>query len=137
MADRVKQLVQSVSSLLPTSHSASPENTMADTNNEQQAFEDEVKQLQQWWSDSRWRYTRRPFTAEQIASKRGTIKIEYPSNAMAKKLWKTVEGRFAVRSIDLFTIARTKELMGNAERRRQLHLRLPRPRDGHANGQVP
>ncbi|EMF14183.1 isocitrate lyase and phosphorylmutase [Sphaerulina musiva SO2202] len=61
---------------------------------EQQAFEQEVKEVQQWWSDSRWRYTRRAYTAEQIVSKRGTIKIEYPSNVQAKKLWKLVEGRF-------------------------------------------
>ncbi|GIZ42324.1 hypothetical protein CKM354_000559900 [Cercospora kikuchii] len=61
---------------------------------EQQAFEQEVKEVQQWWTDSRWRYTRRPYTAEQIVSKRGNLRIEYPSNAQAKKLWNLVEGRF-------------------------------------------
>lgn len=66
---------------------------------EQQGFEQEVKEVQQWWTDSRWRYTRRPYTAEQIVSKRGTIKIEYPSNHQAKKLWKLVEGRFQVRQL--------------------------------------
>ena len=64
---------------------------------EEQAFQDEIKQLKQWWSDSRWRYTRRPYTAEQIANKRGNLKIEYASNAMSKKLWKMLEKRFAVR----------------------------------------
>ncbi|KAH9825504.1 Isocitrate lyase [Teratosphaeria destructans] len=63
---------------------------------EQQRFDDEVKQVQQWWTDSRWRHTRRPYTAEQIVNKRGNIKIEYPSNVLSKKLWKTVEERFAV-----------------------------------------
>jgi len=63
---------------------------------EEQFYQDEVKQIQQWWTDSRWRFTKRPYTAEQIASKRGNLTIEYPSNAMSKKLWKTVEGRFAV-----------------------------------------
>ena len=63
---------------------------------EEQRYQDEVKELKQWWTDSRWRHTKRPFTAEQIASKRGNLKIEYPSNVMAKKLWKTVEERFAV-----------------------------------------
>ncbi|KAK4982546.1 isocitrate lyase 1 [Elasticomyces elasticus] len=66
--------------------------TAADT--EEQQYQDEVAALKQWWTDSRWRYTKRPFTAEQIASKRGNLKIEYPSNAMSKKLWKTVEDRF-------------------------------------------
>jgi isocitrate lyase len=63
---------------------------------EEQTFQEEVKQLKQWWSDSRWRYTRRPYTAESIASKRGNLKIDYPSNAMSKKLWNKLEKRFAV-----------------------------------------
>ncbi len=64
---------------------------------EDQAFAAEVEAVKRWWSDSRWRYTKRPFTAEQIVAKRGTLKIEYASNAMSKKLWKILEGRFDVR----------------------------------------
>lgn len=64
---------------------------------EQLRYDEEVKQLNQWWTDSRWRYTRRPYSAEQIANKRGNITIQYPSNVLAKKLWKTVEERFANR----------------------------------------
>ncbi|KAI7470435.1 Isocitrate [Hortaea werneckii] len=64
---------------------------------EEQRYQEEVQALKQWWSDSRWRYTKRPFTADQIVQKRGNLKIEYPSNAMAKKLWQTVEERFANR----------------------------------------
>ncbi|OQO06037.1 Isocitrate lyase [Cryoendolithus antarcticus] len=62
---------------------------------EEQKFQDEVKQLKEWWTDSRWRFTRRAYTAEQIATKRGNLNIQYPSNAMSKKLWQTVEQRFA------------------------------------------
>ena len=69
---------------------------MAGPDSEEQRYQDEVKQIKQWWSDSRWRYTRRPFTAEQIATKRGNLPIEYPSNAMSKKLWQLVESRFQV-----------------------------------------
>ncbi|KAL1650883.1 isocitrate lyase 1 [Diplodia intermedia] len=61
---------------------------------EEQAFQQEVQAIQQWWTDSRWRYTKRPFTAEQIATKRGNLKIQYPSNEQSKKLWRTVEGRY-------------------------------------------
>ncbi|KXS93356.1 hypothetical protein AC579_1842 [Pseudocercospora musae] len=64
------------------------------SDSEQQQFEEEVKELKQWWNDSRWRYTRRPYTAESIVSKRGSIKIEYPSNQISKKLWNIVEQRF-------------------------------------------
>lgn len=63
---------------------------------EEQYFQEEVKQIKEWWSDPRWRFTRRPFTAEQIASKRGNLPIQYPSNTMSKKLWKTLEGRWTV-----------------------------------------
>nr|POF01201.1 isocitrate lyase [Quercus suber] len=66
---------------------------MADV--EEQRYLQEVEEIKKWWTDSRWRFTRRPFTAEQIASKRGNLTIEYPSNAQSKKLWKLVESRFA------------------------------------------
>lgn len=70
-----------------------------DPKQEDAAFQAEVEQVKKWWSDSRWRYTKRPFTAEQIVNKRGTLKIEYPSNAMSKKLWNTLEDRFKVKSV--------------------------------------
>lgn len=64
---------------------------------EDQAYLDDIKAIKKWWADSRWRYTRRPYTAEEVVAKRGNLKIEYPSNVMAKKLWKIVEERFKVR----------------------------------------
>ena len=63
---------------------------------EDDLFQKEVEQVKEWWRDSRWRHTKRPFTAEQIVSKRGHLKIEYPSNAQAKKLWNILENRFQV-----------------------------------------
>ena len=70
---------------------------MAYIDEEEQRYLDDVQAVKQWWTDSRWRYTKRPYTAEAIAQKRGNLKIEYPSNAQAKKLWKIVEQRFQVR----------------------------------------
>lgn len=67
---------------------------MASSDTEEQKYQQELKDVKQWWTDSRWRYTRRPYTAEQIVQKRGTIKVEHPSNMLSKKLWETVEGRF-------------------------------------------
>ncbi|TVY51061.1 Isocitrate lyase, partial [Lachnellula cervina] len=61
---------------------------------EEQIFIEEVAAVKQWWADSRWRYTKRPFTAEQIVAKRGNLKIEYPSNVQSKKLWNILEERF-------------------------------------------
>ncbi|KAL1978732.1 hypothetical protein VTN31DRAFT_1591 [Thermomyces dupontii] len=65
---------------------------------EEQKFQEEVNAVKQWWQDSRWRYTKRPFTAEQIVAKRGTLKIDYPSNAQSKKLWRILEERFKTKT---------------------------------------
>lgn len=69
-------------------------NPSVDPDREDELFAQEVEQIKQWWQNPRWRYTRRPFTAEQIASKRGNLKIEYPGNAQSKKLWSILEHRF-------------------------------------------
>ncbi|KAB8236138.1 isocitrate lyase [Aspergillus alliaceus] len=61
---------------------------------EDKKYLDDVQAVKAWWNDSRWRHTKRPFTAEQIVAKRGNLKIEYPSNTQAKKLWKIVESNF-------------------------------------------
>lgn len=66
---------------------------------EDDLFAKEVEQVKTWWKDSRWRFTKRPFTAEQIVAKRGHLKIEYPSSVQAKKLWGILEGRFKVRAV--------------------------------------
>ena len=71
--------------------------TMSSLDQEERQYLQDVEAVKKWWTDSRWRYTKRPFTAEQIVQKRGTIKIDYPSNAQAKKLWNLMEERFAVR----------------------------------------
>jgi isocitrate lyase len=69
-------------------------NPAVDPSREDELFAKEVAEVKKWWSDERWRYTKRPFTAEQIVSKRGNLKIEYASNAQSKKLWRILEGRF-------------------------------------------
>lgn len=69
---------------------------MSSIDHEDQLYQTDVNAVKKWWTDSRWRYTKRPFTAEQIVAKRGSLKIEYPSNAMSKKLWNIVEARFKV-----------------------------------------
>jgi len=69
-------------------------NPAVDPSHEDEIFAKEVAEVKKWWSDERWRFTKRPFTAEQIVSKRGNLKIEYASNAQSKKLWRILEGRF-------------------------------------------
>ena len=71
---------------------------MASIEQEEQRYRQEVEEVKRWWQDSRWRYTKRPFTAEQIVAKRGNLKVEYPSNVQAKKLWNMLEKRWADKS---------------------------------------
>ncbi|KAE8136715.1 isocitrate lyase [Aspergillus pseudotamarii] len=61
---------------------------------EDKKYLDDVQAVNAWWTDSRWRHTKRPFSAEQIVAKRGNLKIEYPSNVQSKKLWKILESNF-------------------------------------------
>jgi hypothetical protein len=72
---------------------------MSHADAEDAQFQKEVEEVKQWWTDSRWRFTRRTFTAEEIVAKRGNLKIQYPSNSQSKKLWNIVEDRFKVRTI--------------------------------------
>lgn len=69
---------------------------MASVDREEQAYRADVAAVKAWWTDSRWRHARRPYTAEQIVAKRGNLKIDYPSNVQSKKLWSIFEERFQV-----------------------------------------
>lgn len=69
---------------------------MASFEQEDAKYQNDVNAVKQWWNDSRWRHTKRPFTAEQIVAKRGNLKIEYPSNVQSKKLWEIVEQNYQV-----------------------------------------
>jgi isocitrate lyase len=70
---------------------------MSSLDAEEQKYQAEVAEVKKWWSNSRFRYTKRPFTAEQIVAKRGNLRIEYAGNHQSKKLWEILEGRFKVR----------------------------------------
>ncbi|KAF4589927.1 isocitrate lyase 1 [Pleurotus pulmonarius] len=54
---------------------------------ERSAFQTEVAQVELWWKNPRFARVKRPYTAAQVVSKRGTLPIQYPSNVQAKKLW--------------------------------------------------
>lgn len=66
--------------------------------NEETAFAAEITAIKTWWSSPRWSTTKRPYTAEQICSKRGNLQIKYASNDMSKKLWDILEHKWQVSS---------------------------------------
>ncbi|QLQ80585.1 hypothetical protein HG537_0D05860 [Torulaspora globosa] len=50
-----------------------------------------AREIEKWWSEPRWKNTKRIYSAEDIAARRGTFPpVEYPSSVMAKKLYKVL-----------------------------------------------
>jgi isocitrate lyase len=76
--------------------------SVIDVKKEQSEYSLEVENVKKWWTSSRFRKIKRyfsfvfwgncrPYTAESVVSKRGLLKIEYPSNTQAKKLFGLLE----------------------------------------------
>lgn len=73
--------------LFPTSEkSGSAEDTF---------FDQQVKDVEQWWASSRYKGVKRPYSAEDVVSKRGTLQQTYPSSLMARKLFHLFRERAA------------------------------------------
>lgn len=58
-----------------------------DLNEEEATFKQQVEDIKKWWSDERWAHTKRIYKPEDIAKKRSSLKIDYPSSDQAKKLF--------------------------------------------------
>lgn len=51
-----------------------------------------AREIEQWWSDPRWKNTKRIYSAQDVAARRGTFPpIQYPSSVQAKKLYKVLQ----------------------------------------------
>ncbi|KAL8736352.1 MAG: hypothetical protein Q9181_002457 [Wetmoreana brouardii] len=73
--------------LLPTSEkSGSAEDSL---------FDQQVQEVESWWSTPRYKGIKRPYTAEDVASKRGALQQTYPSSLMARKLFNLFQERAA------------------------------------------
>lgn len=62
-----------------------------DVKNEEAIFKQEVEAVKQWWKSPRFDGVTRPYTAESVVTKRGTIKPQYLSNEQGKKMWALLE----------------------------------------------
>ncbi|PNP49871.1 hypothetical protein THARTR1_09401 [Trichoderma harzianum] len=58
-------------------------------------YESQVKEIEEWWASPRYAGIRRPYSAADVASKRGTQFIKYPSSVMATKLFNLIREREA------------------------------------------
>ncbi|KAG7008501.1 methylisocitrate lyase [Physcia stellaris] len=73
--------------LLPTSEKAGSA--------EDSIFEQQVKDVREWWTSPRYEGIKRPYSAEDIVSKRGALQQTYPSSLMARKLFNLLKERAA------------------------------------------
>lgn len=58
-------------------------------------FEEQVQAVKDWWASPRYKGIKRPYSAEDVVSKRGTLPQSYPSSLMARKLFNLLEERAA------------------------------------------
>ena len=73
--------------LLPISEKAGPA--------EDALFEQEVQLVKKWWATARYVGIKRPYSAEDVVSKRGALQQTYPSSLMARKLFNLFKERAA------------------------------------------
>jgi len=83
---------------LPSSHPTDafqllPEAEKPDA--EDAIFEQQVQQVKDWWASPRYKGIKRPYSAEDVVSKRGTLQQVYPSSLTARKLFNLLEERAA------------------------------------------
>ena len=60
---------------------------------EDDIFTRQIQQTEEWWSSPRYKGIKRPYSAEDVVSKRGTLQQVYPSSLMARKLLNLLEER--------------------------------------------
>jgi isocitrate lyase len=79
---------------------------------EDDLFNQQVEDVKHWWASSRYDGIKRPYSAEDVVSKRGSLQQTYPSSIMARKLFSLLKERSAKgepvhTSVPLCTWART------------------------------
>lgn len=58
---------------------------------EEQLYEQQVQNVQRWWKSKRYNDIKRPYSAEDVVSKRGSLQQTYPSSLMARKLFNLLQ----------------------------------------------
>lgn len=58
-------------------------------------YEQQIKEVEAWWATPRYDGIKRPYTAADIVSKRGSQLQSYPSSVMARKLFNLLKEREA------------------------------------------
>lgn len=60
---------------------------------ERALYERQIQEVEAWWKTERFEAVKRPYSAADVVSKRGTLMQTYASSVMARKLWNLVKER--------------------------------------------
>jgi isocitrate lyase len=66
-------------------------------------FDAEVKEVEKWFSSPRFAEIKRPYTAEAVVEKRGSLPVTYPVDHQARKLWDLIQ-KYAAEKKPLLTM---------------------------------
>lgn len=58
-------------------------------------YEQQIKDVEAWWQSPRYEGIKRPYSAADVVSKRGSLQQTYPSSLMARKLFNLLNERAA------------------------------------------
>ena len=58
-------------------------------------YDQQVQEVNRWWASPRYDGIKRPYSADAVVSKRGSLPQTYPSSLMAKKLFNLLKERAA------------------------------------------
>ncbi|CAG8961015.1 hypothetical protein HYFRA_00002555 [Hymenoscyphus fraxineus] len=94
-ASLLKPLQHPVSAALPSdSFQLLPESQKAGEA-EDALYEQQLKDVEAWWASPRYEGIKRPYSAADVVSKRGSQMQTYPSSVMARKLFNLIKEREA------------------------------------------
>jgi isocitrate lyase len=60
---------------------------------EDEIYNEQIQQVKDWWATPRYKGIKRPYSPDDVVSKRGTVQQVYPSSLMARKLFNLLEER--------------------------------------------
>lgn len=58
-------------------------------------YDSQIKEVESWWASPRYEGIKRPYSAADVVSKRGTQQLTPPSSLMARKLFNLIQERKA------------------------------------------
>lgn len=56
----------------------------------EETYQQDIDEIKAWWAKDHKKHLLRPYSAEEVASFRNSIKVDYFSSIQARKLWKTL-----------------------------------------------